>query len=280
MRRALAGLLAAAALGAAGCSGGGPAPPAVRAEAPSPTTTTATPSVTVSPSPSPSPTASPSTPTPHATATTATTTTTAAPRPATVTVRNAGHARQVVLVTAGGYGTSYATVQALTRTANGWVRTYGPWPARIGRDGLAPPGEKREGDGRTPSGSYPVPFLFGREPDPGVRLEYRRVTPGIVWVDDPGDPAYNEWVDTAQTGTSPRGEHMYGYPEYDYGAVVGYNLGRVPGRGSAIFLHVSSGRSTAGCVALPTGELLRVLRWLDPAAAPRFVIGVASTVTG
>ena len=56
---------------------------------------------------------------------------------------------------------------------------------------------------------------------------------------------------------------------YDYGAVIAYHTARTPGLGSGIFLHVNIGIATAGCVILPMGELLRVLRWLDPARSPR-----------
>ena len=58
---------------------------------------------------------------------------------------------------------------------------------------------------------------------------------------------------------------MYQTPVYDYGAVIAYNTARTPGLGSAIFLHVSTGAPTAGCVSLPVERLLEVLRWLDPA---------------
>jgi L,D-peptidoglycan transpeptidase YkuD (ErfK/YbiS/YcfS/YnhG family) len=64
-------------------------------------------------------------------------------------------------------------------------------------------------------------------------------------------------------------------PGYDYGAVIGYNTARTPGLGSAIFLHVSIGAATAGCITLPATELVRVLRWLDPARAPRITMGVS-----
>jgi L,D-peptidoglycan transpeptidase YkuD (ErfK/YbiS/YcfS/YnhG family) len=60
---------------------------------------------------------------------------------------------------------------------------------------------------------------------------------------------------------------------YDYGAVIAYNTARTPGLGSGIFLHVNIGIATAGCVILPMGELLRVLRWLDPARSPRIKMG-------
>ncbi len=70
---------------------------------------------------------------------------------------------------------------------------------------------------------------------------------------------------------------MYKRPSYDYGAVVAYNTAaRTPGLGSGIFMHVSRNRPTAGCVALRVDRLLKILRWLDPAASPAIVLGVAS----
>jgi L,D-peptidoglycan transpeptidase YkuD (ErfK/YbiS/YcfS/YnhG family) len=47
----------------------------------------------------------------------------------------------------------------------------------------------------------------------------------------------------------------------------------IPGRGSGIFLHASTGRPTLGCISLPVPQLLRVLRWLDPRRQPMIAIG-------
>ncbi len=176
-----------------------------------------------------------------------------------------------MVVTADGYGSTTATFTTWQRTGGGWEAVDGPWPAWVGYSGFAPPDEKREGDGRTPSGTFGFDFLFGVEPDPGVAMPYRRVTgPSIVWDDVPSSPSYNQWVDG---GT---GEAMYVSPVYDYGAVIAYNTAaRTPGLGSAIFLHVSKGAPTAGCVSLPVDRLLAVLRWLDPARSPVIVMGVA-----
>jgi len=113
-----------------------------------------------------------------------------------------------------------------------------------------------------------------------LMTDARRITgSNIVWDDDSSSANYNRWIDTntASAGVSP--EPMYNTPSYDYGAVIAYNAARTPGLGSAIFLHVSSGGSTAGCVALPQGQLLDVLRWLDPAQQPRIVMGVRGVVT-
>jgi L,D-peptidoglycan transpeptidase YkuD (ErfK/YbiS/YcfS/YnhG family) len=157
----------------------------------------------------------------------------------------------------------------------GWQVAFGPWAAHLGYNGLAPPGQKTEGDGRTPSGAYGLGFFFGVQPDPGVRFPYRRVTgPSIVWDDDPASPLYDQWVDSSQQDPGASPEPMYQPGAYAYGAVIAYNTERTPGLGSAIFLHVSTGGSTAGCVSLPADELLDVLRWLDPAEAPRIVLRV------
>ena len=65
-------------------------------------------------------------------------------------------------------------------------------------------------------------------------------------------------------------------PQYRYFAVVEYNATpAVPGRGSAIFVHVSAGRPTAGCVSLPEAQLVRLLRWLRPSARPLIQLGIA-----
>ena len=56
--------------------------------------------------------------------------------------------------------------------------------------------------------------------------------------------------------------------------MIAYNTGPVvPGRGSAIFLHVSTGRPTLGCVSLPLPQLVTTLRWLRPSPRPLIAIG-------
>jgi L,D-peptidoglycan transpeptidase YkuD (ErfK/YbiS/YcfS/YnhG family) len=181
--------------------------------------------------------------------------------------------RQLVTVSAPSYGATYATLTAYRRSAGHWRRVLGPWTARIGRGGFAPAGLKREGDGRTPSGTFGFGFFFGVLPDPGVRFRYRQSQPYDFWDDDPASPRYNEWVDQrrADPGLSPEPMDVSGY---DYGVVIAYNTARTPGLGSGIFLHVNIGIATAGCVTLPMGQLLRVLRWLNPARSPRIRMGV------
>jgi L,D-peptidoglycan transpeptidase YkuD (ErfK/YbiS/YcfS/YnhG family) len=191
-----------------------------------------------------------------------------------------GSAGQLIVVTASGYGGTTALLSAYQRSGDSWQQVFGPWSANLGYNGFAPPGAKREGDGRTPSGSFGIDFFFGVDPNPGVRYPYRLVTgPYLVWDDDPSSPLYNEWVDERSQAAGASPESMDQVPAYDYGAVIDYNPTRVPGAGSAIFLHESTGGSTAGCVSLPTQQLLAVLRWLDPAQSPRIVMGTLATIS-
>jgi hypothetical protein len=59
--------------------------------------------------------------------------------------------------------------------------------------------------------------------------------------------------------------------------VIDFNYGslKVPGRGSAIFLHIAppDGGGTAGCAGIPENELVNLLRWLEPSQNPRIMIG-------
>ena len=240
------------------------------------------PTTTMSARPTTSRGAATSTTRPAATTTTirvATTTATTPPAPTTTTTATpaapAAIRAQSIVVSASSYGSSYATFRAYDETAAGWVLRFGPWDARIGRNGFAPLGAKREGDGRTPSGTYGFSFFFGIDANPAVQFPYRDITStSIVWDDDPSSANYNEWIDTRVADAGARPEPMHNAPFYDYGAVIVYNTNRTPGLGSAIFLHVSNGDSTAGCVALPVDRLLDVLRWLNPAVQPQIRMGV------
>jgi L,D-peptidoglycan transpeptidase YkuD (ErfK/YbiS/YcfS/YnhG family) len=150
-------------------------------------------------------------------------------------------------------------------------RVFGPWRARVGRNGLS--AHRNEGDGTTPLGTFGIgPVVYGLDPNPGVRLRYHRLVCGDWWDGDSGSRTYNTFRHVP-CGTTPpfRGgsEALWRVsPAYRLFASIQYNVAPVvPGRGSAIFLHVDTGRATNGCVSLPLGQLRSVLRWLRPGAS-------------
>lgn len=186
--------------------------------------------------------------------------------------------RQAVVVVAKESGPPFAAAMILyERGGQGWQAVSQPIDAVVGRNGFAPLGEKREGDGRTPSGTFLIERAFGYEPLQ-TKLPYMVLTPEMIWIDEPTSPLYNTLTDkTASAGVSHeimrRGDDLY-----RYGAVIEYNTKPVvPGAGSAIFFHVwRNGQTpTSGCVATEMPAMVRIIRWLDPAAHPVAVIGTA-----
>ena len=162
-----------------------------------------------------------------------------------------------------------------------WEQFQGKWrpifkamPAVVGRKGIALPGAKREGDGRTPSGAFDLQQAFGYGPALTTGLNYRKVGEEDIWVDDPGSPQYNQWVKLPTEAGSF--EHMKREDQlYEMGAVIEYNTDPVvPGNGSAIFLHIWRGPNspTAGCVALSKSNVRKMLKWLDADKNPVITI--------
>lgn len=127
----------------------------------------------------------------------------------------------------------------------------------LGRAGLV--GDKREGDGGTPIGTFALRYVLFR-PDrltpPRSGLPVRAIEPADGWCDDPADPAYNRPVRLPYPASH---ERMWRDDRlYDLLVVVGHNDAPVvPGLGSAIFVHVADANypPTAGCVALALADL-------------------------
>jgi L,D-peptidoglycan transpeptidase YkuD (ErfK/YbiS/YcfS/YnhG family) len=144
----------------------------------------------------------------------------------------------------------------------------------IGRGGVVPAAQKREGDGATPTGAFALLAVLLRPdrdlPHP-LALPWRWLRPDDGWCDAPEDPDYNRPVRLPYRSSA---EHLWKEHEaYDAIIVLGHNHAPpVPFMGSAIFLHVARHdtsapdglRPTAGCVAVPRPALLSLLPRLRP----------------
>ena len=131
----------------------------------------------------------------------------------------------------------------------------------LGRAGVS--SDKHEGDGATPTGRYPIRRILYRADKiilPPMSFSLAPIDPGDGWCDDADHPLYNRQVRHPFSGSA---EHMWRSDGlYDIVAVLGHNdAPPLPGRGSAIFLHVADGNyaPTAGCVALIQADLLDLL---------------------
>ncbi len=185
--------------------------------------------------------------------------------------------RQVIEVVSSRYGVSKAELTAWIAAEGEWRRVFGPWPAVIGRNGFSAPGDKREGDGKTPAGIFPVGIAFGKAQQVNTGLDYRQAKDEDVWIDDSASSQYNTWVKMpVQAASYEKMRRADGL--YDLGAVIGYNNAPVvAGMGSAIFIHIWRDRGkqpTTGCVALQELRLRRLLAWLNKEKEPVIALGV------
>ena len=154
----------------------------------------------------------------------------------------------------------------LTYEAGRLMWPGGSAPASCGRGGVR--ADKREGDGASPEGVFPLVAAYYR-PDriapPATGLALTALSPEHGWVDDPADPRYN-----CPVSLPCKARHELLWREdglYDLVVVIGYNTDPpVPGRGSAIFLHVARPdfAPTEGCIAVERDVLAGLLALLGP----------------
>jgi L,D-peptidoglycan transpeptidase YkuD (ErfK/YbiS/YcfS/YnhG family) len=217
-------------------------------------------------------------------------------RPLPAYVETGRRVRQMVTVTSRSWRTTHATLRAWQRAPGGpWRQVRRAVPVRIGYGGWVRGGARRQGTGTSPAGEYALPRAFGSRADPGGPMPYRRFDRNDFWPYEPRDPAtYNVY----QGHKAPATRWRRGYRErlwdfrdqYRYAVVVGFNL---PGgvhysrarrqwvarqradtaRGGGIFLHVTDGGPTAGCVSMQVRAMRRLVRWLEPTRNPRVAMG-------
>jgi L,D-peptidoglycan transpeptidase YkuD (ErfK/YbiS/YcfS/YnhG family) len=138
---------------------------------------------------------------------------------------------------------------------------HGVRQAAVGRGSVRP--LKREGDGGTPLGRFPVRLVLYRADRafrPRVPLPLHAIRETDGWCDDPGDRNYNRLIRLPSARSAEglkRDDHLY-----DLVLVLGYNdRPRIKGKGSAIFVHLARPgyTPTEGCIAFSRRDLLAVL---------------------
>jgi len=191
-----------------------------------------------------------------------------------------GNSTQILTVKARG---NVATLTAWSKESTGWRLVLSTISGRIGAKGIADGDTRRQNTNTTPSGTFTLTQGFGILANPGTKLPYHLITRDDWWVEDNNSSYYNTMRTASQGGfdtSAPENdvngsEHLITHVgQYNYAIVIDYNMNpSAPYRGAGIFLHVSNGRPTAGCVAVSATTMVALLRWLDPSAHPRIAIG-------
>jgi len=133
----------------------------------------------------------------------------------------------------------------------------------IGKNGIKK--NKREGDKATPKGTYDLGLVYYRKDrisKPSTSLKTRIIKPKSGWCNDSNNQFYNKEI---KINKLIKHEKLY-RKDYKYDIIlnINYNKNKTPGKGSAIFIHITKNfKPTEGCIALKKKELLILLKLIN-----------------
>ncbi|MBP6180797.1 L,D-transpeptidase family protein [Flavobacterium sp.] len=164
---------------------------------------------------------------------------------------------------------------ALEKKDKNWIVKQGPVKVGIGKNGFATPLNKREGDGKSPTGIFRLGKLYSYEKQLNTQLENQQTTAEDKWIDDSNSEDYNTYV-KGVTNAKSYENLLLNNDAYKYCMVIEYNTNPViKGKGSAIFFHLAIKKPsfTAGCVAINEKYMKLIVNWLDPKQKPTIIMG-------
>ena len=142
----------------------------------------------------------------------------------------------------------------------------------VGKHGFTK--NKYEGDKKTPKGVFKLGNIFFRKKRNNLPISKIRKIPikkNMGWCDDPKSSKYNKLIKITK---KIKHEKMYRLDhKYDLVIPIKYNFKKpIPGRGSAIFLHLTKNYNfTAGCVALSLNDFLILLKLVNKKTKIRII---------
>jgi len=133
----------------------------------------------------------------------------------------------------------------------------------VGKEGIK--SNKKEGDYSTPKGLFSLKKLYFRKDRidiPNCKIHKKIIKKGMAWCDDPEHKKYNEEIKTHNRKLK---ENLYRKDhKYDYVISISQNERKIPGKGSAIFIHLTNNYTpTAGCIALKKKDFEILLKLID-----------------
>lgn len=201
---------------------------------------------------------------------------------------------QLILGLAEDWASTSVTLGRWSRAKGGtWKRVGEHWAGRLGKDGLGwgiglhPRGIagpiKTEKDSRAPAGVFELGDAYGYAPSvkTNPRLEYHPVGPRDMWVEDSESKYYNQHLLLPHAAPTNEWEKKQQMRLNDHAhslkLFIKHNAppNAQPGMGSAIFFHIwrqDGRRHSAGCTTMAEPNLRELLRWVDPAQRPLFVL--------
>lgn len=137
--------------------------------------------------------------------------------------------------------------------------------AYIGKNGMTI--EKIEGDLKTPIGEFEIGIVLSMNEisKKKIGLNYIQINENMYWVDDEKSIYYNQLADTSKVKKDwNSAEHLMDYKvQYEYLIEIKTNPNNIPGKGSAIFLHCTNNKPTAGCIAINAEIMKKIIENID-----------------
>jgi L,D-peptidoglycan transpeptidase YkuD (ErfK/YbiS/YcfS/YnhG family) len=103
-----------------------------------------------------------------------------------------GESKQLVFATNRDDSSALVTIHVLEKNNGVWHLVFPAFAGSIGEKGFAAIDKKREGDGKSPSGIFPLGTAFGYDPSVATKMPYREATDDDFWVDDVNSEDYNK----------------------------------------------------------------------------------------
>ncbi|TGK86704.1 L,D-transpeptidase catalytic domain protein [Leptospira noumeaensis] len=153
-----------------------------------------------------------------------------------------------------------------------WKVVFENLPVRLGKKGMVMGEEKREGDGHTPTGVFPIQRIFGKRNKEVRSLEYTKILKNHYWTDLSTSKNYNQFLKQKEKGAVS----LWDSSIYELFIVIEHNTNPpIPGLGSMIFLHPwNEEKPTSGCVGVSKEILETIVSKLDGNKHPSFVIQI------
>ena len=125
--------------------------------------------------------------------------------------------------------------------------------------------DKKEGDYSTPKGLFSLRKLYFRKDRIGIprcKINKKIIKKNMAWCDNSKHKKYNEEIITHDKNVK---ESLYREDhKYDFIISINHNERKIPGKGSAIFIHLTNNyKPTAGCVALKRKDFEILIKLID-----------------